>query len=72
MGVCRRRDPDAGVDGDAAVREREDGVEIELRDLGQVVGEEREAQQQVDAIVESDFTRNPWSPEHAPKLSLGD
>ena len=29
-------------------------------------------QQQVDAIVQSDFTRNPWSPQNAPKLSLGD
>ncbi|HEY0370042.1 MAG TPA: DUF309 domain-containing protein [Chthoniobacterales bacterium] len=28
--------------------------------------------QQVDAIVESHFTRNPWSPDSAPKLSLGD
>ncbi len=29
-------------------------------------------QEQVDAIVQSEFTRNPWSPDHAPRLSLGD
>lgn len=27
-------------------------------------------QEQVDAITQSDYTRNPWSPEHAPKLQL--
>jgi hypothetical protein len=24
------------------------------------------------AVVESEFTRNPWSPDRAPKLSLGE
>jgi hypothetical protein len=27
--------------------------------------------QNIEAIVASDFTRNPWSPRNAPKLSLG-
>jgi predicted metal-dependent hydrolase len=28
--------------------------------------------QQIEAIVESDFSRNPWSPLSAPQLSLGE
>jgi hypothetical protein len=29
-------------------------------------------QQTVDAVERSEFKANPWSPQNAPKLSLGD
>ena len=39
---------DACVDGDAAVRHADHGVEVELGNLGQVLGEPREALDEVD------------------------
>src|SRR6188768_460653 len=45
---ARAPDADAGVDGDAAVGEREHGVQIELGDCGQILTEPREAQDEVD------------------------
>src|SRR5581483_4711369 len=40
-------DPDPRVDGDTAVRLRDDGVEVELGDLREVLRELRQSQQEV-------------------------
>ena len=45
------RDPDARVDGDGAVGECEHRVQVELRHLGQVVGEACEPDEEVDEGV---------------------
>ena len=37
-----------GVDREAAVGKRQHRIEVELGDLGQVLGEEREAKEEVD------------------------
>ena len=44
--VLRHAHP--GVHGETRVRQRQRRVEVELRDLGKVIGQQRETQEEVD------------------------
>ena len=70
--ACRRLHAHAGVDHDAAIWERDDRVEVELGDLGQLLAEQREPQHEVDERGGVGGRRAPEPGDEPARLAAGD